>query len=181
MTSWVRVLLVAAAVLAVAAAASLLFRTGPPPEVAEPLEPAAVAPRPDPADRAEPRVRVPPSDAVPGAAIDEPPAEATTASTVPHRVLRQVHRDAVQDGTRPHRMLVVVVEPEISTRDLELLARDLRDAHRDAAVLDVRIYDAEQAAREGSIREAQHRVAEVRRNPRLELDVIRIRGVTVEP
>jgi hypothetical protein len=90
------------------------------------------------------------------------------------------------DSTRPgsHRTFVAVVDPSISDSELEGLLRDIRQRHRDAEVLDVRIYDSAQAARRpsyldgGELRE-RHLVAEIKRNDRLAFESMKVRGVAV--
>jgi hypothetical protein len=177
----VRALLIVAAVVGVAAVAGLLLRSGPPAgEAALPVEEAPAEPAAQ-AERVEPEARAAPPAPPTEPESEEPGQELPAASVVPHRVLRQLSHDVVQDVPRRHRLIIAVVEPEISTRDLERLARDLRSAHGDASILDVRIYDAEHAAREGGVLETLHRVAEVRRNDRIGLDVVRIRGIPIEP
>jgi hypothetical protein len=177
----VRALVLGTAILAVALLASLWLRTGPPRHeaasqaVAPVADPGAPAGPADAEERAAPPRRA--GEEEPRAEADEP----APASLVPHRVLRQVSQDVVQDVSRRHRLVVIVVDPGISTRDLERLARDLRHAHQDASILDVRIYDAEHAARAAGVLETVHRVAEVRRNDRIGLDVVRIRGIGIEP
>jgi hypothetical protein len=81
---------------------------------------------------------------------------------------------------------VLVVDPAISDAELETLARDLRDQHRDAGILSVRIFDSEKGARrarwvDGG--ELAHRrlVARVSVNEALGLDLIRVRGRRIEP
>lgn len=112
-------------------------------------------------------------------------SRAELLSDVPHRVLREVRSESGADTSGDHRLFIAVVDPGLATRDLERLVRDLRAAHRRAAVLDIRIYDSEQAALAGrrgagQIEERRHRVAELRRNDRLGVDVARIRGTSIE-
>jgi len=107
-------------------------------------------------------------------------------SEVPHRVLGawDEAQDSPSVGNR--RAFVMVVEPDIPDAALERLARDVRDRHRDAVILDVRIYDSERAAiqpqaLDGGALAFRHLVARVQKNDRVPLDVIRVRGERVEP
>ena len=106
-------------------------------------------------------------------------------STVPHRVLKGW--GAGSDAKVPGVVGVyVIVDPRISTRDLEFLARDIREYHRDADALTVRIVDSEEAATydrhiDGGALLQRHLVATVHRNARLGVDEIQVRGVSVEP
>jgi len=113
----------------------------------------------------------------------EPEPQARAPGEVPHEVVAAWGDEASASGL--HRAVRVVVEPSLATRELEALARSLRARHGDAVVLDVRIYDdAESArgrARDARARSASHLVAQVLRNDRLGLDVIRVRGIPVEP
>jgi hypothetical protein len=106
-------------------------------------------------------------------------------SEVPHRVLKGW--GAGNDAKIPGVIGVyVIVDPSLSTRDLEFLARDIREYHRDVDALTVRILDSEEAATydrhiDGGARLERHLVATVHRNERLGIDEIQVRGVSIEP
>jgi len=111
---------------------------------------------------------------------------AAPESDVPHQVVTRTSPDPeATPAEGRHQLLVIAVDPHLPTADLERLLRDLRDRHRDAAVLDIRIYDSADAARAerydtGASRD-RHQVARVLRNDRIGVDTIRIRGVTLDP
>ena len=149
-------------------------------ELAE--EPAPVPPRPDP----EPSL--PATSAMPQRA-DLPMLAKLAAepqSAEPHRLLGAWDEDAESAVPGQRRAFVVLVDPQVDDASLERLARDLRERNRDAAILDVRIYDDESAALEaraldGGRRARLHLVGEVKTNPALALDVLRVRGRSLAP
>jgi hypothetical protein len=103
-------------------------------------------------------------------------------SEVPHRVLGAWDDQPDAPDAGPHRVFVLVVDPDLSTGRLEALVRDIRDRHRDAEVLDVRVYGAEATATgvgHGTAGEggAGQLLANVKRNDRLGYDEISVRGV----
>ena len=106
-------------------------------------------------------------------------------SAVPHRVVRGW--GARGAGTVSGSVgAFVVVEPGISDAELEALARDVRAYHHDAKTLSVRFLDSQEAATydrhsDGGALAAEHLVALVSRNERLEADTIEIRGRAVDP
>lgn len=106
-------------------------------------------------------------------------------SEVPHEVLGAWDDQPDSPRLGAHRAFVAVVDPSISDSELEALLWDVRQRHRDAEVLDVRIYDSAQAARRpsyldgGELRE-RHLVAEIKRNDRLVFESIEIRGTPIE-
>jgi hypothetical protein len=106
-------------------------------------------------------------------------------SQVPHRVLKGW--GAGSQAKVPGVVGVyVIVDPRISTRDLEFLAREIREYHRDADALTARILDSEEAATydrhiDGGALLQRHLVATVHRNARLGVDEIQVRGVSIEP
>jgi hypothetical protein len=107
-------------------------------------------------------------------------------SEVPHQTVGAWDESPESDSPGQRRAFVVVVEPQISDAELEALARDLRDQHRDARILNVRIYDSEKGARragwvDGGELAHRHLVAQVSINEGLGLDVIRVRGRRIEP
>jgi len=97
-------------------------------------------------------------------------------SDIPHTILGawDDRPDSLEVGQ--HRVLIAVVEPDTSDADLEDLVRDIRDRHRDAAVLDVRVYDSEAAVKSSGART----VAEVKRNDRLGYDGAWVRGQEIQ-
>jgi len=110
----------------------------------------------------------------------------TSESDVPHRVVLRASPDPEgRTAAEGHRLLVIAVEPHLPTADLERLLRDLRERHRDATVLDIRVYDSADAALperfDTGAAQDRHRVARVLRNDRLGVDTIRIRGVALDP
>ena len=127
-----------------------------------------------------------PPQALP-AEIDYPRLEKLAVeSEVPHRSLGAW--DEAPDSSTPgaRRAFIMVVDPQISDPALEALARDLRDQHRDARNLNVRIFDSEEGARrarwvDGGALAHRHLVAQVTRNEGMGVDTIRIRGRLIEP
>jgi hypothetical protein len=106
-------------------------------------------------------------------------------SQVPHRVLGAWDEDHASSTLGKRRALVLVVEPGMSNGELEALARDIRLQHADAVILDVSIYDSERAATQsraidGGALAFRHLVAEVKKNDRIPLDAIRIRGRRID-
>lgn len=107
-------------------------------------------------------------------------------SDVPHELLGAW--DDAPDAPEPgaHRTFVIVVDPSISSAELASLTRDIRDRHRDAEVLDVRIYDVPASVIDmGGVIQGegrkQHLVADLKRNDRLSFEQMRIRGTVVTP
>lgn len=107
-------------------------------------------------------------------------------SEVDHRMLGAW--DDARDTQTPgrHRSFVLIVEPDLSDRQLESLARDVHQLHHDADRLDVRIYDRENAATDARVTDGgryahAHQVAQVKRHRGLNVDVIRVRGRIVGP
>jgi hypothetical protein len=89
------------------------------------------------------------------------------------------------DLTSPggHRAFVLVVDPAISSPDLEALLRDIADRNRGAAVLDVRVYDSAPAAdpaRGGAGAGAGRPVAELKRHDALGFELMEVRGEPIE-
>ena len=116
----------------------------------------------------------------------EPELAREPQSGEPHRLLGAWDEDpeAAEPGQR--RAFVVLVDPRADDATLERLARDIRERNRDAAILDVRIYDDEAAALEaraldGGRNARLHLVAEVKTNQALALDVLRVRGRSLTP
>lgn len=106
-------------------------------------------------------------------------------SPVRHEVLGAWDEARESDVPGRRRAFVLVVAPEATDAEIESLARDVRARHRDASILDVRIYDDARAtlqsrALDGGRLAFQHLVGEVKRNEAMDLDVIRVRGRRVE-
>ena len=106
-------------------------------------------------------------------------------SAVPHRVIRGwgAGEDSGQLGLVG---AYVIVEPGISDEQLIQLSRDIREYHRDAKALSVRILDSEEAATydrhiDGGALKNQHQVATVTRDKTLGVDSIYVRGELVKP
>lgn len=94
--------------------------------------------------------------------------EGRVDSGIPH-VIVAAWDDGAEDGALGRRRaLIAVVESRVPDADLERLVRDLRDSHRDAEHLLVRVFDDERAAfqpswtDQGAMRR-DHLVAELRR------------------
>jgi hypothetical protein len=91
------------------------------------------------------------------------------------------------ETTRPGVVGVyVVVDPHLPTAELEELARDIYAYHADAAELSARVFDSEEAATydrhtDGGARAERHLVAMIRRNERLDVDSIEVRGHPIAP
>jgi hypothetical protein len=151
----------------------------------EPAEEPAPVPNPDDADpapeAAAPRVMPQRAELPLAAKLAREPQSAE-----PHRLLGAWD----EDGESPHpgarRAFIVLVDPGVDDATLERLARDIRARNRDAAILDVRIYDDERAALEaraldGGRSARLHLVGEVKANQALALDVMRVRGRSLTP
>ena|GEM_PF-4139235 len=107
-------------------------------------------------------------------------------SEVPHHVLGAWDEAPESDQPGARRAFVLVVDPRVGDAELEALARDVRERHRDSALLDVRIYDDEAATvrprgLDGGRAAFEHLVAEVKRHEAAGLDVIRVRGRRIDP
>ena len=160
-----------------------------PAAAAEPAPPAAGIPpqaAPAPPKEAEPAPTRPPATA---ARLELPVYDKLVAAPLsrePHQVLGawDEDRDAARPGAR--RAFVLVVSPSQSDASLEALARDVRAQNLDALILDVRIYDDADAALgpqvidSGQVARA-HLVAEVKRSPAANLDLLRVRGRDLAP
>jgi hypothetical protein len=106
-------------------------------------------------------------------------------SPVPHAIARGWGA-APESRRRGVVGLYVIVDPDLSTRDLEQLARDIYAYHASASELTVRILDSEEAATydrhvDGGERLHRRIVAMVRRNLQLEVDSIEVRGEPIDP
>lgn len=111
----------------------------------------------------------------------EPKLAAEPLSDVPHDLLGAWDDRGSAPTLGAHRVFVAVVPPAASNAEIERLLRDARSRHRDAEVLDVRVYDsAESATRAGWVGERKL-VGEVKRNDRLGYDAMTVRGVSVSP
>lgn len=136
---------------------------------------ALLAPAAEPAE-------APPTGAAP--TVRMPVAAKLTArplSEVEHELVGAWDDDPESADPGVHRTFVAIVDPELSTRELETLVRDIADRHRGAEVLDVRIYDSPVAAQtppnlDGGRARLQHLVARIVRNDRLGYDQITVRG-----
>jgi hypothetical protein len=208
MSSFRSVLAGAAAALAVGAVALWLWPRAPVPAPAPPgaaPEPAAV-PAPSARGVTGPALAPPapaaaaaaPSPAAAAGHLHETEAEAAAEpdddlllyerepmSGIPHRVVRGwgASEDRVQAGRVG---AYVVVDPSISDEELIQLARDIRDYHRGANAVAVRILDSEEAAtydyhEDGGVRRDQHLVGRVQRDTALGVDAIQVRGESIEP
>jgi hypothetical protein len=106
-------------------------------------------------------------------------------SATPHRVLRGW--GASDDPSNLGLVgAYVIVDPGMSDQQLIQLCRDVREYHRDAKALSVRILDSEDAATydrhvDGGAYKDQHQVATVTRDPKHDVDEIRVRGEIVKP
>ncbi len=166
-------------------AVSALPELATPPRSSETVvEPAPVPPTPDDAD--EPPSGPPPM--MPQRA-ELPVLEKLAPgpqSSEPHRLLGAWDEDRESASPGQRRAFIVLVDPGADDASVERLARDIRERNRDAAILDVRIYDDESAALEaraldGGRRARLHLVGEVKTNQALALDVVRVRGRTLTP
>ena len=158
------------------------FEAARPEEIAQALgapEAAALAKAPDPTP-----VRV---------AVDGKPSlprfeklVAKPLSSEPHQVLAAWDEDEASSTPGERRAFVLAVSPSLSDDALAALARDVRAGNRDARLLDVRIYDDADAATGPRIADSGHNarahlVAEVQRNEAAGLDLIRVRGKSLDP
>ena len=104
-------------------------------------------------------------------------------SDVPHRIVGAVdEREDEREGER--RLFVAVVAPERTDAEIEALVRDLQVRHRDARVLRVRVFDADEAAArpswtDGGAERDAHLVAELIRDP--STTRLRVRNREVAP
>jgi len=106
-------------------------------------------------------------------------------SAVPHQVVRGW---GAAEGSERRGVVGVwlVVDPNLPTEDLEQLVRDVYDYHSGASELMARVLDSEEAATydqhvDGGALRNLHKVATVRRNPKLGVDSIEVRGERIDP
>jgi len=174
---------------------ALLVWSRRPPEAESAREPPAraamadaPAPPPGPAleaPRAAPEPAPEPEPAAAGAPVARLRREAKLAdeplSEVEHEVVGawDERGDAPELGA--HRVLVAVVSPNARDAEIERLLRDARARHRDAEILDVRVYDSGVAAAQAGWLGERRLVGEVKRNDRLGYDAMTVRGRAVEP
>lgn len=106
-------------------------------------------------------------------------------SDVPHHVLL-AWGDRTESGVPGIAGLKVIVDPNLPTAELDRLARDIRERSLEAGIFHARIYDSEGAATydrhtDGGARAERHQVAVVTRNTLQGLDVVKVRGVQIQP
>lgn len=107
-------------------------------------------------------------------------------SAVPHQLVAAWDDRPDDAAYGPRRMFIAVVDPATDDPALEALLRDVRDRHRDAEHLAVRVFDSAEAARrpswtdQGRTRDA-HLVAELRRDVANGREWLRVRGREIEP
>jgi hypothetical protein len=148
---------------------------------AEPAAPTAVAP-PSPAEPAAAPVPEAPAAAVPVVQLRrEPKLAKEPLSDVEHELVGAWDDRGSAPELGAHRVLVAVVSPTATNAEIERLLRDARARHRDAEVLDVRVYDSGKAAAEAGWVGERKLVGELKRNDRLHYDAMTVRGKTVEP
>ena len=161
-----------------------------PAEEAAPGGPAAPEPASEPAPLALPAPEQPLATAgqPPQKAAAAPDTSATflgeRVSHVPQQMLRSWIRTA-QPGAPAVGGMTLVVDPNLSTGELDRLARDVHQRSLGAQIFHARIYDSEEAATydkhsDGGAMAERHLVAVVTRNTPRGLDVIRVRGVKIE-
>jgi hypothetical protein len=176
---------------------------------------ASAPPAPTPAERAPHRaapeaVPAPPADALPPEAKEfpeefadlkgeeEPEADAGSLelpvleklvreplSEVRHQVIGAWDDARESDEPGRNRAFMLVVAPDATDQEIETLGRDVLARHGDAGILDVRIYDDEDAtkgprAADGGQLAFSHLVGQVLRNEPLGIETIRVRGRLVE-
>jgi hypothetical protein len=159
----------------------------PGPAAASPGAHAAEPAHPQAASEAEPRAdgaHAPPEDAPADPTGDLAYYASYPLSDVPHRVVRGW-------GVGPRSRLpgvvgaTLVVAPGIDRASLARLARDIREYHRSAEIVAVRVLDSLEAATydrhaDGGALLAESVVATVHRNGDLGIDVVEVRGEAIE-
>lgn len=105
-------------------------------------------------------------------------------SESPHQVLR-AWGGRPGKATRPVG-LTIVVNQHLPTPALERLARDVRERYQEAPIFSTEIFDSEEAASydrhsDGGALAARHLVARVVRDESLGVDSLRVRGYSLEP
>lgn len=161
------------------------------PEAVTPPVPLPVAPLPAATPAESPEAATPPPPAPPHEAahehdaLDDPFGDLALyaeypMSDVPHRVVRAW---GASGGTRSpgHVGAFVVVDPSIDDASLRKLARDIRDYHRNADAVGIRIVDSEEAATydrhvDGGELLQAHVVGRVQRNDALGTENSEVRG-----
>jgi len=120
------------------------------------------------------------SDAPPAAGLATPPP----MSRVSHRVARSWGRDT-EGRPKGALGLTVIVDPSISNAEIFLLAEDIIDANSDAEIMNVQIFDSEEAAspeahsaHDPLIRD--HMVGQVFVNGRSGIRKVKVRGEVVD-
>ena len=92
--------------------------------------------------------------------------------------------DAGERGER--RAFILLVDPELTDAQLEDLVRDVLDRNRDAAFVNLRVFDSEEAAvtpshTDGGRFAYSHMVATLRHNTQSGSSAMQIRGRGVQP
>jgi hypothetical protein len=151
------------------------------PKAAAPPAPAEAAQAPAPAPAASEAPPAPSSEAPVAQLRREPKLAAEPLSDVAHELVGAWDDRGSAPELGAHRVLVAVVSPSASDAEIERLLRDARARHRDAEVLDVRVYDSAEAATRAGWVGAHQLVGEVKRNDRLRYDQMTVRGRAVTP
>jgi hypothetical protein len=188
-----RTLWIAAAAAALLALVVWALRPSPEPAAQPPAEPAPAARMPAPPPAAPPPAAAEAAPAAPEAVATpapeapvaklrrEPKLAAESLSDVPHELVGAWDDRGSAPELGAHRVLVAVVSPSATDAEIERLLRDARARHRDAEVLDVRVYDSAEAATHAGWVGNQQLVGEVKRNDRLRYDQMTVRGRAVTP
>lgn len=111
----------------------------------------------------------------------EPKLAAEPLSEVEHELVGAWDDRGSAPELGAHRVLVAVVSPAASDAEIEKLLRDARARHRDAEILDVRVYDSGVAAAQAGWLGKRKLVGEVKRNDRLGYDALMVRGRALVP
>ena len=109
----------------------------------------------------------------------EPKLTSEPLSEVPHELVGAWDDRRGEPELGLHRVLVAVVSPDAGDAEIERLLRDAQARHREAEVLDVRVYDSDASARKAGWLGERRLVGEIKRNDRLGYEAMMVRGELV--
>jgi hypothetical protein len=109
----------------------------------------------------------------------EPKLASEPLSEVPHELVGAWDDRRGEPELGKHRVLVAVVSPDAGDAEIERLLRDAQARHREAEVLDVRVYDSDASARKAGWLGERRLVGEIKRNDRLGYEAMMVRGALV--
>jgi hypothetical protein len=106
----------------------------------------------------------------------DPKLTSEPLSEVPHELVGAWDDRRGEPELGRHRVLVAVVSPDGGDAEIVRLLRDAQARHREAEVLDVRVYDSDASARRAGWLGERRRGGEIKRNDRLGYEAMKVRG-----